>query len=311
MRIDCDLHVIEPPDLWSDIDLIGDGWSGLKFRRGGSLVPPEYITYPDPYQYRDGIMQKYRDGFENSWDRDSTLRAMDRMRVDQALLMPTRGLFVVTIGEEYGFLMRACRIYNEWIDKFTAPVSDRLLPVHLWDLISPVSDRAVAVVIRPQAFQYVEAFPDVPLVLHEGTTPTDPCIGFGRTSNRLEAHSISHPFEAMWSVLRLTMGGVLDRNPKLKVLICEAGSWWFDGWLRHLDDEASGVNGYANYRQPHLPSHYASRIFITASPGSVTEQSVFGSDYPHGDSSYPHFPFYDEAYRFMSANAQRFLHDTP
>lgn len=308
MIIDCDLHVIEPPDLWSDLNLVGDGWSGLRFAGGGSLVPPDYITEPDSYTYTKGIMKRYHDGFENHWNALSTLRAMDRMKVDCALLMPTRGLFVTTIADEYGFLRRACAIYNEWIENYTEG-HDRLLTAHLWDGISEISDKASAIVIRPQQLQYIAEFPHVPLVIHEGTTPTDPCIGFGRTANRLEAHSISHTFEAMFAVMKLTVGGILARNSHLKVLIAEAGSWWLEGWLDHLNREASDVNGYGHYRLPHLPTYYSDRLFVTATPGSVTEHCVFGSDYPHGDSSYPYFGFYPEAYRLMTENAQRFLNE--
>ena len=135
-----------------------------------------------------------------------------------------------------------------------------------------------------------------PLVLHEGTTQDVPQVGTDRFDNFLYRHMISHPFEQQMALLALICGGVLERHPRLKVMISECGVGWAPYWLDRMDDHQVHW-GYCSLQLPLKPSDYFKRqVFVAAEgderllPMAVAalgdDTFCFSTDYPHPDHAF-------------------------
>lgn len=119
----------------------------------------------------------------------------------------------------------------------------------------------------------------------------------------------------------LTLGGVLDRHPSLKVVFTESGVNWIPALLASLDNyyaamRGTGSDGGVAYRADHVvdglslrPSDYwrrqcyAGASFMHVSEVAQREQIgldkiMWGSDYPHVEAS---FPYSRSAIRFAFA----------
>jgi predicted TIM-barrel fold metal-dependent hydrolase len=95
------------------------------------------------------------------------------------------------------------------------------------------------------------------------------------------------------ALAELIYGGVLERHPKLRLLVCELGVAWIPGWLERIDRIMvhAGTTGRLFESLALRPSEYARRQ-IRVSPvaddpvAAVIDQPggemiVFASDYPH------------------------------
>ena len=87
---------------------------------------------------------------------------------------------------------------------------------------------------RPRFFALLEDL-DVPMLLHEGRGG-QPTFAGNRFDTWYATHVVSHPFEMMLAVLGLTVEGVFDRHPRLRVGVLEAGTGWLPWWLHRLDE---------------------------------------------------------------------------
>lgn len=109
-------------------------------------------------------------------------------------------------------------------------------------------------------------------------------------------HICGHSIENMLAMVDLICGGVLERHPKLKVAFLECYCGWASFLLHRMDKAAEK----ARFR-PALklkPSEYFQRqCWISTEverelPMIVEligdDNIVYSTDYPHGDSEYPH-----------------------
>jgi predicted TIM-barrel fold metal-dependent hydrolase len=109
-----------------------------------------------------------------------------------------------------------------------------------------------------------------------------------------------HAVENMGACMDLIIGGVLERHSGLRCVFLEASSGWSPWWLERMDEHYEGFHGAREGGALELkPSEYFKRqCFVSA---EVDERAakyvedffgpdvlVLGSDYPHGDGSYPH-----------------------
>jgi predicted TIM-barrel fold metal-dependent hydrolase len=94
-------------------------------------------------------------------------------------------------------------------------------------------------------------------------------------------------------------GGILERHPKMRVAFLEANCSWLPWLLWRLDEgyEREGDVFMPDLKMP--PSEYFKRqCWISIEPDEAParytieefgcDQLVFSTDYPHGDSKYPH-----------------------
>jgi predicted TIM-barrel fold metal-dependent hydrolase len=162
--IDCDLHVMEPADLWQryidpkyrdqapvgsatyfmDMNLMQ---GGKYISRDGRLPIMEGGDFTKDLISAHGGIEKYKIYDKRGWGPDTQLEAMDDEGIDKAVLFPTRGFYA--IGKEYAddnLAAAIARAYNDWLVQFCAKAPDRMLGC---GLIAPQSiDKAIAEVRR-------------------------------------------------------------------------------------------------------------------------------------------------------------------
>jgi uncharacterized protein len=302
----------------ADLRLVIDGktlprHSSLRARsRGGE---------EDPFHKR---RERFRSAAERGWDGGTQLEAMDTEGIDVAVVYPSRGLFAVAVDDlDPAFAAAIARAYNTWLHEYCKADPHRLLGA---GMISPhdVRDaveearRAVeelgfrAVFMRPNPVKgrnwhdpYFEPLwaelerLRVPLGFHEGFGPYLPQVGDRFGADLQMVHTACHPMEMMLAVISLIGGGVLERHPELRVAFLEGNCGWVPFLLWRLDEHYE-----VTFRRPDSPltlkpSEYFRRqcfVSVEADEDFVKQvieaigddTIVFSTDWPHGDSKYPH-----------------------
>ena len=144
---------------------------------------------------------------------------------------------------------------------------------------------------------------DLPVTHHSGQGSPD----YGKSA----AAGVMWIVETTWfshrPLWQLIMGGVFERHPGLRFVLTESGCSWIPDTLRMLDgfhrEMASGRIGELKYTDDERlrlqPSEYFARnCHVGVSFPSPTEaramrtvgldRVMWGSDYPHHESTYPH-----------------------
>jgi predicted TIM-barrel fold metal-dependent hydrolase len=248
---------------------------------------------------------------------------MDEEGIDGMVLFPSRGLYAAAIANMDGRIASAlCRAYNHWLADFCSLDPQRLFGVALLslhdpelairDLIEGVRDLGMrAAVVRPNPYagrnlhdpSYDEFYSaleelNVPLCTHEGNGSFMPQYGADRFSERIAWHVMCHPMEQMGAVVSLTVGGVFERHPDLKVAILECGASWLPYWLFRLDEHVDWLRESEAQGLSMLPSDYFRRQgWISVEPDEPNlpaiveslgaDRLLWASDYPHPDATYP------------------------
>ena len=247
------------------------------------------------------------------------IRVLNSEGIDAAVLYPSLGL-MFGLYDDAATAAALCAASNDWLATYCATSPARLIGVALLpqqdpDLATAELERCVARhgfvggVMRPNrvAGRTVDdpaydklwraaAELDVPIVMHEaylgGGIDT---VGEDRMSSYAGGHVISHAFEQMTAMLVLTLAGVLQRHPLLRLGFFEAGCGWAPYWTERIEEHhelapADFVGG-----DPHglLPS----RTWLTFEVEERTLPMVcdlgwadnlcFASDYPHYDAVFP------------------------
>ncbi|HTT87103.1 MAG TPA: amidohydrolase family protein [Acidimicrobiales bacterium] len=261
------------------------------------------------------------DAREGAFDPRARLVDMDAEGIDRAVLYPTVGLGFWGIPDPEAAVAVA-RAYNDWLAGYCATAPLRLHGAAMVPLQDPGA--AVAELTRARReLGFVSAFvrPNpcggrsivdpaheplweaaaglgVAVAVHEGFQPAVPPLGHDRRpTNVLVLHAISHTLEQMLACAQLIGTGVLERHPDLRVVFLEAGGGWAPYWVSRLDHQVPAYHRFAPSLSL-LPSEYFSRqcwvsfeIDEETLPALVPflgpDRVVWGSDYPHADSTFP------------------------
>jgi predicted TIM-barrel fold metal-dependent hydrolase len=256
-----------------------------------------------------------------AFDPVARLVDMDAEGIDVAVLYPTIGLGFWGIRDA-GAAVAVARAYNDWLASYCAADPARLHGAAMVPFQSP--DDAVrelrrareelgfcAAFVRPNPCLDRSIVDDVytpfwetaeqlgvAVGIHEGLQLAVPPLGSDRTPrNVLVLHAVSHTFEQMFACAQLIAEGVLDRHPALRVVFLEAGGGWVPYWLARLDHQVHAYGGYAP-RMHLTPSEYFARqcwvsfeideaTLPVLAPFVGVDRIVWGSDYPHADSTFP------------------------
>jgi len=256
-----------------------------------------------------------------AFDPMARLADMDAEGIDRAVLYPTIGLGFWSIPDAAAAVAVA-RAYNDWLAGYCAAEPERLYGAAM----VPMQDPAAAVAELRRAREelgFVSAFvrPNpccgrtivdpanepvwdaaeslgMAIAVHEGFQWAIPPLGADRQpTNVLVLHAASHTLEQMLACAQLIGLGVLERHPDLKVVFLEAGGGWVPYWLARLDHQ---VPTYHRFAPPLslLPSEYFARqcwVSFEIDEGTLPvlapflgdDRIVWGSDYPHADSTFP------------------------
>lgn len=330
-----DLRTVFPADKPSGYNFTGAPHQGRNFERNQVL---------------------YEDHARRGWGAEVQLEAMDIEGVDVAVLFPTRGLSILAnTGREPRFAAAIARAYNDWLYEFCQADPTRLLGagmISVHDINDAVEETQRAV--QDQGFKAVFLRSDIvngknwhdpyyeplwetlerleiPLGFHEASGPTararqsgDDIFDFGNFAIR---RVYAQPFRQMLGLGSFLGGGILERHPKLHVAFLEANCSWLPWLLWRFDEdyELEGDVGMADL--PLAPSEYFKRqCCVSVEPDEIParytidflggDQLVFSTDYPHGDSRYPHatesfleLPLSDDDKRkILWDNCARFYH---
>jgi predicted TIM-barrel fold metal-dependent hydrolase len=306
--LDADAHVVEPGDVFGDLQRIG----------------PELMDLPPttPFQAA-GDSAKLTDFFEAGCSADAYLRCMDVEDIDAVVLYPSMGLYVPYLPElDAKASAAACRAYSDWIAGYCATNPSRLAGVG----ILPLADVQLAVhearhaaelglpgvMARPNhvygrslgARDYdplYDLLEETGLVLavHEGLGVRGaPTIGRDVSETFAVRHAMSHPMEQMAAMASLMLEGALERHPRLRVAFLESGTGWLPYWLARLDGHAEWMRDTETGGLSLTPSEYFARqCMISTDPDDPlaawtvsqvgADHVVWASDFPHPDALYP------------------------
>jgi predicted TIM-barrel fold metal-dependent hydrolase len=265
----------------------------------------------------------YRDHSQRGWTADCQLEAMDIEGIDVAVMFPSRGLSVLTRPDlDRRFAAAIARAYNDWLFDFCQMDTTRLLGagmISVYDIDDAVNEarRSVeelgfrAVFVRANIVNgktwhddYYEALWDalvdlgIPIGFHEATGSRSRQTGDWFDPNFGLRRIYAQPFEQMLGLGSFLAGGVLERHPRLRVAFLEANCAWAP-WLIWRMNELHELEG--DIFMPSLtmpPSEYFKRqCVVSVEPDELparhmidefgSDQLVFSTDYPHGDSRYP------------------------
>lgn len=266
----------------------------------------------------------YRDHSERGWTAEVQLEAMDVEGIDIAVLFPTRALSILTHPQrDPRFSAALARAYNDWLHDFCQADPNRLLgagmiSVHDIDDAVKETHRVAeefgfrSVFLRSNIVNgknwtdpYYEPLWNIleelnlPLGFHEASGSRSRQAGEQFEPNFGLRRIYAQPFEQMMGLGSFLGGGILHRHPKMKVAFLEANCSWLPWLLWRLDEgyEREGDIFMTDLTMP--PSEYFKRqCFISVEPDEIParhtiadfgcDQLVFSTDYPHGDSKYPH-----------------------
>lgn len=320
--IDADGHVFEPDSLWENYlepRFMDRRPRLVRDERGTTRYVLEGFTVPNGTGRGawapEGIMEAslHREG---GVDPKARLVDMDEEGIDTAVLFGTFGL-ALWIAEEPAFNAALCRAYNNWLASYCSTNAARLKAVAALPL------RSVEESIR-EARRAVTELGAVALVLPVnvlGKNPDDPSLfplyetavdldvpvtfhaGGGRfaedrfTDAYAIAHTVAFPMDILFGLTTVLCGGVLERFPKLRVAMLEAGCGFLPYFLERLDEHFEKRRGEMPIERRPSEQFAEGRCFVSCEPEEKTlafvteslghESILYASDYPHWDCEFP------------------------
>jgi predicted TIM-barrel fold metal-dependent hydrolase len=241
--------------------------------------------------------------------------------IDAEIVFPSLGLWTYAV-EDIEAELATCQIYNDWNSKFFAGHLDTfircgVLPVRNFDNTMLELKRIAAmgftsamlpVVTMPGIPKYNDAAWDpvfnlagelgVVFVLHTGTGLEDVVVERGPGGAVINyTRQMNDGADA---VMYLVAGGVLDRNPKAKVAVIEAGASWLPALAERMDEIYHAHYVFVRPKLGRMPSQIIrdqvkcsfqyDRACIIARDVIGHEAIMWGSDYPHAEGTFPNTP---------------------
>jgi predicted TIM-barrel fold metal-dependent hydrolase len=307
-------HILTPNPDESPRLYLGDGKFGLPV--AGFLQQDVDFTSP---QARESMKLGYKLARLGCYDTTERMKDQDLDGIDAEVLYPSM-LFNVYQVPNLDIVKAAFSLYNDWIADYCRPQPDRLFALgslQLFDL-----DQAIAELERckqmchvgvcipatappdhlycdPWYDRFWEAAQDLkmPLNMHIFTGATDN-HGLAPRQAGSRANGPLAFAGAGMTIADLIQSGVCKRYPELKFVITEFETGWIAHLLRRLDWAYVRGGGERVTGLPMLPSQYWRQSFaITFEDDPLgimtrdfigTETLMWGNDYPHGDSVFPH-----------------------
>jgi predicted TIM-barrel fold metal-dependent hydrolase len=320
--IDVDGHTFEPDELWEQYlpasfhdqrpRLIRDERNTTRYVLEGRVIPPgtgrgAWV----PEGMRESSVHR-----EGAVDPKLRLEDMDTEGIDIAVLYGVVSLGFYQMSDR-ALANAVCRAYNDWLADYCAADPNRLkgtpaLPLKWIDDACAEAERTVrdlgfvSLTVPCAVGERNADHPDNdPLyaLAEELDVPVGFHAGGGRFAHSkfvdsyAQLHALEFPFNIMFAMTTVVCGGVLERFPRLRVSLLEAGVGWAPYFVERLDEHYE----HRPHEMPNItkaPSEYLAegRLFIStegeeglphASAALGGECVVWASDYPHWDSDFP------------------------
>ena len=304
VRIDgADQIVIEQDQVLSGIGLISNA--------GARFEAPETISGN----------ARFEDVHRGGWDQAQHLADMRLDGVAGEVLYPSQGLFYFRIKD--GALMSAIfRAYNDWLAEFCATDPARLKGIAMVNLDDvedglrelertaklglagamiteyPLEDRRYD---QPdyERFWAAAAALGMPISLHTATRRQGKIRGAGHKTLRDASSRATKAFYPALSMCDLILSGVFERHPALTLAIVEFELSWaphlldtMDYTYRERHEEAiyrfkGGMKPSDFFHRNVVLSFQEDAIGIRLRDVIGPDNMMWGSDYPHSESTFP------------------------
>ena len=248
------------------------------------------------------------------------VKDMDLDGVAAGVLYPSQGLTLFRVPAT-DVLSAAFRAYNDYLAEFCSPHPDRLKGIAMIN-VDDVADgtqeleRAARlglvgamISVNPilpyshLAYEQLWAAAqdlEMPLSLHTGTMRWKPGMDTSDAAESIAADSPNREYDARQCIYGMIFTGVFERYPRLKVGVVEFEISWAPYFINRMDDRyqgrAAGVQG-TRFKGHALPSDFfRSNVFIGFQEEDLgiqlrhhvgVENLLWGSDYPHAESTFP------------------------
>jgi len=288
-------------------------------RRGGGGAGPANACIPGGMA--PDVQVTWDDILPGSWHPGERLKVMDEEGIDLALFFPSIHLLWGDI-QDPAVAAETCRAYNDWMSDFCRTNPSRLFGMG----IVPLQDIDLAVaevkrlrslglrgfISRPERYGALALYDpacdplwrtavedDLAVAIHGSFGSRMPSFSTGRyEGNVFYDHMIAHPFGQMAVMMDLIAGGVLDRFPALRVGFFESGLGWIPYWLDRLDEHFEVMGHHTPWLKRRPSEIFSTQCFVSMEADEAEGLEwmrskglehciLWGSDYPHFDSTYP------------------------
>jgi predicted TIM-barrel fold metal-dependent hydrolase len=249
-----------------------------------------------------------------SWDPVERLKDMDRDGLGVEIFYCGYGMSMFSYPGDDEFQRDVHRAYNDWAAEYASYAPKRLIPIANISMTDPELDLAALTKARNDGFRgiyntndpledrrydnpmwdkfwsAVEEY-DMPVNVHILTRQGGPQVG----ANPL-IDGVLLPIPAFRTITEFVTGGVFDKHPNLKIISVENDIGWIPSFRKRM--EWYGYRFAPRY--PHLKENpdtiYGRHVYHTFQddvPGMRlrdligVDKMMWGSDYPHFDSTWP------------------------
>jgi predicted TIM-barrel fold metal-dependent hydrolase len=325
--IDADAHVNEDPLAWTALAEAHPGWLGSAKSAGRWVAEIEGKLYPRQDGPGCGVPvdaatnpRCAAGAVPTEEGLDARLADMDAEGIDVQVLFG--GLVIGVTGyDDPGFALDVCRAYDDWLLTKVCGHSPARLKgvavVPLQDVAGAIGEAerarglgAVGVTIPPVLggrnlddaslqpfFEACESL-DLAVAVHSAPGMNLELPGAGRFANYAMVHALSFPVDQMVALTALTLGGVLDRFPLLRVAFLESGVGWVPYFVHRLHehheklphllpDGVSDPRAILERGQCYFSFEAEESLLATYVEHLGDTTLVYASDYPHWDSDFP------------------------
>ena len=253
------------------------------------------------------------------------IKDLDIDGVDVSIVYPTAGLFLFSVPDG-DLVTETFRIYNDWLAEFCKPFPDRLkgigminvddvkLGVKELERCARMGLAGGMITVDPpegRGYDGAEYDPlwaaaqdlEMPLGLHIITNRIGPDQQFGLGDDKVIKPSflINADHWVRVSLSDMIFNGVFERYPKLQVGSVEMELSWVPHFLDRMDyaytQRADSIQAGYRFKGDMLPSDYFhNNVFLSFQEDALgirdrqiigVDQLLWGSDYPHQESTFP------------------------
>jgi predicted TIM-barrel fold metal-dependent hydrolase len=298
-----DQIVVEADQVLSGIGLISNA--------GARFEAPETIS----------AQGRFEDVHRGGYDPGQHLKDMELDGVAGEVLYPSQGLFYFKVADPL-LVSAIFRAYNDWLAEFcrTDPVRLKgIAMINLDDVADgikelertarlglagamiteyPAEDRRFDQPEYETFWAAAEAL-GMPLSLHTATRRQGKIRGVGDETVRDASSRATKAFYPALSMCDLIFSGVFERHPRLTLAIVEFELAWAPHLLSSMDYTYRERQGEAIYRfkEAMLPSDFFHRNVVLGFQEDAigirlrdvigVDNMMWGSDYPHSESTFP------------------------
>jgi predicted TIM-barrel fold metal-dependent hydrolase len=300
-------------DAWV-IDGLQVGTLGAVMQAGQRFEDPSQIDFL-------GVWEDVRKG---GYDPHAMIKENEEDGVWGSCLQPSQGLFWYRLADSE-LLSAICGAYNDWITDFCKPYPERLKGIGMLNVddvdeacqelerckklglvgvfipVSPLPDKPYRHPVYERLW-WTAQDADMPLLMHIATNRAG-VPGCEFTINIGELTGAGRSTTDHWvrySLSAMLFAGVFDRYPRLKVGSVEHEAAWIPHWLKQMDftyrERPVFTKGWKS-REGMLPSDYWRRnMFVEFMEDDLgiemrkhigVETMLWGSDFPHAESTWP------------------------